>query len=178
VIILVSTLLRQTGHLKEQINVEHYHDLGKLLFGHNVFWAYIAFSQYMLIWYANISEETVFFHMRAVGTWKTVSLMLPWCHFAIPFLFLMSHNVKRKPLLLTVGAIWLIVICYIDIYWLIQPNFHPTGAHFGWTDLVSILGVGGIFGWFFINQLSKANLIPVGDPRLQECLTYDNGMVE
>jgi hypothetical protein len=169
--------LRSTGHLRDKINLEHYHDMGKLLFGHNVFWTYIGFSQFMLIWYANIPEETLFFAHRAEGTWKAVSLSLPWCHFAIPFLFLMSHNVKRKVPLITVGAIWLLVMCYVDIYWLIQPNFHHHGAHFGLADISSILMIGGLFGGFFLSNLKSGNLIPVGDPRLKECLSYDNGVV-
>jgi hypothetical protein len=162
---------------KDKIGVEHFHDLGKLLFGHNVFWTYIGFSQFMLIWYANIPEETIFFHMRAVGSWKTVSLLLPWCHFAIPFLFLMSHNIKRKMMLLVLGSIWLLVMCYVDIFWLIQPNFYENGAHFGLSDISSILGIGGIFMFLFVKRLKSVSLIAVGDPRLHDCLTYDNGVV-
>jgi hypothetical protein len=89
----------------------------------------------------------------------------------------MSHNVKRKVPLITVGAIWLLVMCYVDIYWLIQPNFHHHGAHFGLADISSILMIGGLFGGFFLSNLKSGNLIPVGDPRLKECLSYDNGVV-
>ncbi len=174
-IIIVSYLLRVTGNLKESITVEHYHDLGKLLFGHNVFWTYIGFSQFMLIWYTNIPEETLFFHHRAVGSWKIISLMLPWCHFAIPFVFLMSRNVKRKLPLLVTGATWLFIMCYIDIYWLVQPNFHHEGASFGVSDISSIFFVGGIFIFLFLNRLKKYPLIPINDPRLPQCLNYDNG---
>ncbi len=175
-LILISAWLKKTGHLKTSVNTEHYHDLGKLLFGHNVFWTYIAFGQFVLIWYANIPEETAFFHHRAVGSWKTISLMLPWCHFAIPFLFLMSHNVKRRLAALCFGALWLLVMCFIDIYWMIQPNFHPAGAHFGLTDVAALLAIGGFCSWFFLRNLGRASLIPEGDPRLELCLSYDNGI--
>lgn len=175
-LILVVTWLRRTGHLQTSVNVEHYHDMGKLLFGHNVFWAYIAFSQFMLIWYSNIPEETLFFQHRAEHGWKAVSLTLPWLHFAVPFLFLMSHNVKRRPALLAAGAALLLVMCYVDIYWLIQPYFSHHGPHFGLSDIGSLLAIGGFFLFFLIHNLRQANLIPTGDPRLDESLSYDNGI--
>ncbi len=177
-LIIFSTLLKKTGHVKTSVNVEHYHDMGKLLFGHNVFWTYIAFSQFMLIWYANIPEEVIFFQNRAEGSWKAISLLLPWCHFAIPFFYLMSHNVKRNRTAITVGAAWLLTMCYIDIYWMVQPNFHPAGATFGLSDVASILAIGGFCVFFFLRNLKQANLIPTGDPRLPQCLAYDNGIPE
>lgn len=177
-LILIVSWLRKTGHARDSINAEHYHDMGKLLFGHNIFWAYIAFSQFMLIWYANIPEGTLFFVHRAEGGWKTVSLTLPWLHFAVPFLYMMSHNVKRRPRLLGIGAAGLLVMCYIDVYWLVQPYFHHEGPRFGLSDVGSLLTVGGFFMFFFMHNLRQARLIPVGDPRLKECLSYDNGVPE
>jgi hypothetical protein len=176
-LILAAAALRSKTGRTDLFRRDHFHDAGKLLFGHNVFWTYIAFGQFFLIWYANVPEETLFFQHRAVGTWKTVSLLLPWCHFAIPFLYLMSWHVKRNIVTLSVGAIWLLIMCYIDVYWLIQPNFHHHGAHFGLGDVGSILAVGGFFLFLFVRRLNGANLIPAGDPRLADCLTYDNGVV-
>jgi hypothetical protein len=175
-LILVVTWLKRTGHLQTSVNVEHYHDMGKLLFGHNVFWTYIGFSQFMLIWYANIPEETLFFLHRAEGGWKAVSLSLPWLHFAFPFLFLMSHNVKRRPLVMCAGVTVLLIMCYVDLYWLIQPYFHHHGPHFGLSDVGSLLAVGGFYLFFLVHNLRQGNLIPTGDPRLQESLSYDNGI--
>jgi hypothetical protein len=175
-LILVLTWLKSTGHIQKSVSTEHYHDMGKLLFGHNIFWTYIGFSQFMLIWYANIPEETLFFLHRSEGAWKTISLMLPWCHFAVPFLFLMSHNVKRKPWLLSIGAAWLLIMCYIDIYWLIQPYFYHHGPHFGLSDIGAILTVGSFFLFFLVHTMSQASLIPIGDPRLKASLSYDNGI--
>lgn len=177
VLILFTTYLRAKTGRTDLYRHDHYHDMGKLLFGHNVFWTYIAFSQFMLIWYANIPEETLFFKHRAVGSWYIVSLLLPWCHFAIPFLYLMSWHVKRNIPAICVGAVWLLVLCYIDIFWLIQPNFQHHGAHFGLADVSSLLFIGGAFLWAFQWSLAKVNIIPSGDPRLPDCLTYDNGVV-
>jgi hypothetical protein len=176
-LILIAAILRKKTARKDIFRTDHFHDAGKLLFGHNVFWTYIGFSQFFLIWYANIPEETVWFLHRAEGSWKTISLMLPWCHFAIPFLYLMSWHVKRNIVALSVGAVWLIIMCYIDIFWLIQPNFQHHGAHFGLADVASILAIGGFFMFMFIRRLNAANLIPAGDPRLPDCLTYDNGVI-
>jgi hypothetical protein len=173
-LILVSAALRNKTGRKDIYRTDHFHDAGKLLFGHNVFWTYIGFSQFFLIWYANIPEETLFFLHRAAGSWKVISLMLPWCHFAIPFLYLMSWHVKRNIIAISVGCVWLLTMCYIDIYWL---NFHHEGAHFGLSDVGSILAVGGFFLFLFIRRLNGANLIPAGDPRLADCLTYDNGVI-
>lgn len=177
-LILVAAWLQRTGHVRSSINVEHYHDMGKLLFGHNIFWAYIAFSQFMLIWYANIPEETLFFHHRAAEGWKAVSLSLPWLHFALPFLFLMSHNIKRRPALLASAAALLLVMCYVDIYWLVQPYFHHHGPRFGLSDVGALLAIGGFYLFFLVHNMRQASLIPTGDPRLNESLTYDNGIVK
>ena len=176
-LILMTAVLRAKTGRKDLYRHDHFHDLGKLLFGHNVFWTYIGFSQFFLIWYANIPEETEFFQLRAAGSWKFISLMLPWCHFAIPFLYLMSWHVKRNIAAICVGAVWLLTMCYVDIFWLIQPNFHPDGLHYGIGDVGSFLMIGGIFVFMLIRRLNGANLIPSGDPRLADCLHYDNGVV-
>ena len=175
VLILIGVYLFK-GPMRRKINTEHYHDMGKLLFGHNAFWAFIAFSQFLLIWYTNIPEETIFYHQRAVGCWKAVSLTLPWLHFAVPFLYLMSYHTKRNLFLLSIGAKLLLVMCFIDLYWIIQPNFHPAGPTFGVSDLGAFLAVGGFCATFFLHNLRQAPVIPVKDPRLAECLSYDNGI--
>jgi hypothetical protein len=177
VLILISAVLRARTGRKDIFRTDNFHDAGKLLFGHNVFWTYIGFSQFFLIWYANIPEETLFFQHRAVGSWKVISLMLPWCHFAIPFLYLMSWHIKRNIIALSIGCVWLLTMCYVDIFWLIQPNFHHEGFHYGMGDAGAFLAIGGIALFAFIQRLNKANLIPSGDPRLADCLTYDNGVV-
>lgn len=178
VLVLITTWLRKNSGRTDIYRRDHFHDMGKLLFGHNVFWTYIGFSQFMLIWYANIPEETLFFKHRAEGSWKVISLLLPWCHFAIPFLYLMSWHVKRNIVAIGVGAAWLLVMCYIDIFWLIQPNFHHHGAQFGLGDIGALLFIGGVLLWAFQWKLGKVNMIPSGDPRLKECLSYTNGVVD
>lgn len=175
VLILVTMGIRSSGLLRKEITVEHYHDLGKLMFGFNVFWAYIGFSQFMLIWYAALPEETPFFHMRwHEGPWATVSISLVVLHFALPFVFLISRNVKRRLPMLAGGAVLLLVMHAVDCYWLVMPNYGQEGFAFHWLDLACVLGVAGVTMAVVLFQLKKTSLIPVGDPRLPRALAFEN----
>ena len=125
--------LQWQGLIRGAITKEHYHDLGKLVLGFIVFWAYIAFSQYMLIWYANMPEETQFFMLRQIGPWVGVSLALIVIHFVLPFLGLMSRHVKRLLPLFAFWLVWLLVAHALDLFWLVMPNVYsrqiaPDGA--------------------------------------------------
>ena len=126
---LTLLILRKNGFLKDIVNVEHYHDLGKLLYGFNIFWAYIAFSQYFLIWYANIPEETEFFMHHFHGGWKYVAILLSVGHFGIPFILCMSRHVKRNLTTHGIMAGWLLIMHFVDIYWLIKPMGDHHGPH-------------------------------------------------
>jgi hypothetical protein len=122
VLTLLALWLQSCGLLQGVITKEHYHDLGKLTFGFVFFWGYIAFSQYMLIWYANIPEETQFYMMRQIGPWAGVSLALIVVHFVLPFLGLMSRHVKRLLPAFAFWLVWLLVAHAFDLFWLIMPN--------------------------------------------------------
>ena len=142
---LTAIYLRSKQVLVHQITVEHYHDLAKLTFAFTVFWAYMAFSQYFLIWYANIPEETIWFKHRWDGSWKTISLLLVIGHFAVPFLVLISRAAKRSTKVLLSAGVWLLFMHWIDLYWLVMPNLHQHGFVPSWMDLTTMLGIGGIF---------------------------------
>jgi hypothetical protein len=176
--ILVLFLHRQ-GLLRETITVEHLHDIGKLMFGFVIFWAYVAYSQYFLQWYANIPEETFWFLRRWDGVdgtsgWKWTSLILIFGHFFIPFAILIFRAVKRSAALMWIMAIWLLILHYIDMYWLVYPTLFEDGAHFSWVDLATMAALGGIFFWLFWNTYSTKALVPVGDPRLEESIKFIN----
>ncbi len=171
---LVAKGLQKGGLLKTAITTEHYHDLGKFLFGHTVFWAYIGFSQFFLIWYANIPEETEFFIHRLHHGWETVSYALPLVHFFIPFFFLLSRHVKRHPTGILVGAFYVMAMHILDVWWLVMPN---AGGHMGekiWIDACALLGVGGAFLAVFGFVMNRHKLIAIGDPRLEESLAHEN----
>ena len=171
--IVVVILLRRSGALRGVVTTEHDHDLGKLLFGFTVFWTYIAFSQFFLIWYANIPEETMWYYHRTLGSWGTVSTILFVCHFIIPFFFLLSHHTKRRPATLLFGAIWMLVVHYIDLYWLIMPTTDHA-VHFQAADITAMIGVGGLFVAAFGYWSGRDALIPVKDPRLSESRGHQN----
>jgi hypothetical protein len=174
VMAIVTVVLRGGGVLGGAVTVEHLHDLGKLLFAFTVFWAYIAFSQYFLIWYGNIPEETVFYLHRSQGGWKTLSALLAAGHFVVPFFFLMSYKVKRSPALLVTGATWMAAMHYLDIYWLIMPVLHEHDVHFHALDVAAFAGIGGLWlalaGW----AMTRGPLVPLGDPRLERSLSFEN----
>ena len=154
------------------VSVHHYHDLGKLLYALNVFWAYIAFSQFMLIWYGNIPEETVFFSDRGAPCWKNVSIFLMIGHFFVPFFVIMSRHTKRNLKVLCFGAAWLLAMHYVDLFWLIMPNFSKDTVFFGAIEVTTIVWMLSLFILILSWNLKRSALIPLKDPRLQESLEF------
>jgi len=177
---LVAKSLQSSGHMKTALTTEHYHDLGKWLFGFTVFWAYIGFSQFFLIWYANIPEEVEFFLMRTHHGWEPVSYLLPVLNFGIPFFGLLSRHVKRHKIGIIVGAVYIFVVHTLDVYWLVLPNFGAHGEHaphafeHAWIDVAAFIGIGGLFLAVFSFFLKGAKIVAVGDPRIKEALAHEN----
>jgi len=164
--------LERLGVLKDRVTKDHYHDLGKMLFTFTVFWAYIAFSQYFLIWYANIPEETVWFLQRWEGSWKIVSLVLAVGHFLAPFFVLLIRAMKRNLVVLAVMSMWLLIMHFVDLYWLVLPNLHKHHAVFHWLDITTLIGIGGIFIALVFRLSAKYAIIPINDPRLKESIYH------
>ena len=163
--------------LRNIVTIEHYHDLGKYLFGFVAFWAYIAFSQYMLIWYGNIPEETIWFRHRLEHGWSYFTYALVFGHFAIPFLFLMPRFVKRFRPTLAFMAVWILVMHWIDLYWVAMPVYdvaHGGHASFHWIDLTCWLGLFGVFVGTALFRLSRHALVPQNDPYLVPSIHFEN----
>ena len=171
---LIALGARRTGLLAEVISPEHMHDLGKLLFAFVAFWAYIGFSQFFLIWYGNLPEETVFFAVRLAGTWRGATILLALGHFVVPFFFLLPRTLKRNTTALAVAAIWLLFVHLLDLHWLVMPNLHPTGLALGLLDGAALLGSIGVFLVAFGWSLRRQALVPLRDPRLPESLLFEN----
>lgn len=171
---ILTAALRRAGLLGTHVTVEHFHDIGKLLYTFTVFWAYIGFSQYFLIWYANIPEETLWYQHRAEGSWKAVSIALGIGHFAVPYLYLMSRRVKRRTGLLVLGAAWMLLMHLMDLYWLIMPNLQHHGPHVSLLDLTTLVGVGGAFLAVLGLRMRRHALVPLRDPRMAESLSFEN----
>ena len=174
VITLLAIFLRTKGFLRNIITVEHYHDMGKLSYGFMVFWSYIAFSQFFLIWYANIPEETLFFKEHFFGSWTGVTTLLCVGHFAVPFLLFMSRHVKRNLVLHSIMAIWLVFMHYVDVFWVIMPNVYKSGFSYSIIDFLVFVGIGSLFFGLFFKRINKSFIIPVSDPRINESLSFKN----
>ncbi len=171
---LVLIALRRAGVLRNAVHAEHYHDIGKWIFALIVFWGYIAFSQYLLIWYANLPEETIWFRHRLTGSWKTVAAVLLFGHFIVPFLLLISRAAKRHLVVLGAAAAWILVMHYIDLYWIVMPVLHPAGVQPHWTDAAAFAATGGAFGMAVWTRMKREAAAPVGDLRLTESLEHHN----
>ena len=172
--ILIALGLRRAGVLGDAIHAEHYHDLGKWLFALTLFWSYIAFSQYMLIWYANIPEETIWFRHRMEEGWLPLTQLLVFGHFLFHFLLLLPRAAKRNTAWLAGMATWMLAMHYVDLYWIVMPTLDPHGAHFHWLDLTTLAAVGSVFAYAFWSRLRGRYLAPVGDPRFERSLGFEN----
>ena len=180
VAILIVAALKRAGYLPN-VNTEHYHDLGKYLFGFTFFWGYIAFGQYMLLWYANIPEEIQWLSRHGATTlrghisgWTWVILGILFGQLIIPFGGLLSRHVKRFPPALIAWAVWVLCFHALDMYWIVLPEY---GALKPWTivvDLAALVGIGGIFVATVVRNLAPNNLVPIADPRLRESLAFQN----
>jgi hypothetical protein len=158
------------------MNSNHYHSLGKYLLTFTAFWAYIAFSQLLLIWIANLPEEVPWYLARGRDGWLAAAVFLIVFHFVVPFFVLLSRPLKRSPRALGVMAMWVLVVHYVDIYWVMMPALQhdPHGGLLPhWTDITAVVGVGGVFAAFVAWRLRGSAPVPVKDPYLEESLRYD-----
>ncbi|MEW6413564.1 MAG: hypothetical protein AB1483_14000 [Candidatus Zixiibacteriota bacterium] len=173
-LIVLGLYQRKHDVMADVITVEHYHDMAKLMFGFIIFWAYMAFSQYFLIWYANIPEENYWYLYRWENSWKYWSLAIIFGHFVIPFLGLITRAAKRSGPFLAFMCTWILIMHWFDIYWLVMPTHHQDGIHFSWMDVTTLVGVGGLFVWYVWRHYSAHPLVPVKDPGLKASLEFVN----
>jgi hypothetical protein len=138
-------------------------------------WAYFSFSQFLIIWSGNIPEEATWYVRRLHTGWRWIGLLLVLLHFALPFVLLLSRDLKRNGRTLVAVAISIFVMRYVDLFWLAGPEFY--GGHFAvsWMDLVMPFGIGGIWLAFFLYQLKTRPLIPIQDPYLEDALSHSGG---
>jgi len=171
---LTSIKLKEKGFLHPAVKEDHYYSLGTLMFAFTAFWGYIAFSQYMLIWYGNLPEETFWFMQRWAGGWKIVSVLLIVTHFIVPFFYLISYEAKTNPKKLKFISIWILCVHLLDIYWLIMPSMsrNDHAYSFSWIDFVFPLIFIGVIMIVFKKVSEKINLVPVRDPKLERGLNF------
>ena len=189
VIILVCTFLKSQGHLKHVTGPEHFHIMGKLLFAFTTFWAYIAFSQYFLIWYANITEETSYFLIRNTGNWNIGMIFLVFGHFVVPFVVLLQAWLKKNPKYLSIVAVYTLCMHALDHYLITIPERGVSLAKikpevFGeittaisgafWGDILAFITIGAAFIFFLLRALGQHSLYPNRDPRILESANFTN----
>jgi hypothetical protein len=170
--VIVLSGLTNSSPMSEVVTKKHLHDLGKLMLAFVMLWAYMSFSQLLIIWAGNLPEEISWYRSRLNNGWQWVGLILLLFHFVVPFLILLSQTVKRNPKRLATVAAFLILIRIIDVYWLVEPNFNTTAFHLSWMDLAAPIGVGGVFIALFLMELPKRPLMPLGAPDLQKTLAH------
>jgi len=174
VMILICLGFRSAGILKNSVTIEQYHDLGKWLFAMTCFYTYMAFSQFLLQWYANLPEETIFFRHRMPGSWLMISLSLPFLRFFIPFFALISRPAKRNLKLLGIMSVYSLIVVYLDLYWVVMPVFYPNGPQIHWLDFATLGTTLSVCGLVFWSRFRKHALAPVGDLRFEQSLHFEN----
>jgi hypothetical protein len=175
-------VLQKNGAMRDEVTVEHYHDLGKYIFGFILFWIYIAFSQYMLIWYANIPEETEWIFQRQIGGWGVLGLVLIFFHWILPFFGTMSSHVRRNATLMFGWSVYILVLHFIDIYWLIMPEAHAIepGSQATFTmpgviaSVLCVVGMMGLMVGLILRVAEQTKIIAVRDPRFAESVAFEN----
>ncbi len=172
VAIVIAINEKNTTGLGGAVTRYHLYNVGKLMLAFTAFWTYAAFSQFMLIWIANIPEEAAWYVVRMKGGWSNVGIFLIVANFFAPFAVLLSRSLKLRPRALAVVAVWLMVVHYIDIYWLVMPALFPDRIHFHFAHIAAFLGVGGVAVATSLWRARGYFAIPVKDPNLSYSLRY------
>jgi hypothetical protein len=186
--IVISTFLVKHEPMSTLLKPTHFHDLGKLTFAFVMLWAYFNFSQYLLVYAANLIEELPYFVTRTSHGWQYLALFLVVFQFAVPWLLLLSRDRKRNPNRLVWVAAWLLFVRYADIYMLVTPEFAATGQNLHllageheshlfvhWLDVAAPLAIGGLWLWMFFTQLAQRPMFALGDPYLREAMETGGG---
>jgi hypothetical protein len=168
-IALMVLLSREGWPLERVIGPSHLHDIGKLLLTFTMLWAYFAYSQFLIIWSGNLTDEIPWYLQRLAGGWEWIGLLLVVVHFALPFALLLSRSLKRAGRTLIRVAALVIVMRFIDLFWQVAPRFQ-TGLRIHWMDFAAPIGIGGLWLAMFLFQLKKWPLLPVRDPHLDEAI--------
>jgi uncharacterized membrane protein YidH (DUF202 family) len=166
-VIALVIVLSQMEPLRDRVTPQHLHDLGNMMFAFTVLWAYLAFSQYLIIWAGNLPEEIPWYVRRLGQGWGAIAVIIVLFHFCVPFLLLLQRDIKRHAKRLLCVCMLMIVVRFIDVYWIVEPSFFGNRIQVQWTDFATPLAVGGLWLALFFWQLRRAELVPVRDSRLE-----------
>jgi hypothetical protein len=171
----VTIVLRRASRhpsLEKLVSTSHFVSLGRLMLAFVVFWAYIAYTQFFIVWMADLPEEVSWFLPRVEGGWLGVTVFLLVAHFVMPFLILLSRDLKERPGALAWVGGWLLVCHYVDLYWLVMPVRTPAGPAPQWVDLAALVGVGGIVVLVGLWRARGRSLVARNDPGLAASVRY------
>jgi hypothetical protein len=164
-VILLLRWLGPRSALADIVSRENFHHLGSLLLAFTMLWAYMAFSQLLIIWSGDLPHEISWYLHRIDGSWRWVAIFLVLFHFFGPFFLLLSRMNKRSPTALAAIAGVMFAAHVVDVWWMVAPTFYPAGIHVTWVDAAALLGVGGVWFFVFTHNLGTRQLLPVNDPR-------------
>ncbi len=169
-VLFLLTQLAKTKAMSEIVKPSHFRDLGNLTLAFVMLWAYTAFSQFLLIWYANLKEEVPYYSVRSHGLWGWIAAALILFHFFLPFSMLLMRAIKDRPETIFVVTVILLVMRYVEIYWLVEPAFYPEHFYFSWMSATSFIGIGGVWFWFLVQQLKGQTIIPIHETWVEEAV--------
>jgi hypothetical protein len=166
--IVVLRLTSQHPPLAGTVTPTHFHDLGNLMFAFLMLWAYVSFSQLLIIWSGNLPEETAWYAKRLSDGWGWIAVSLVVLHFALPFLLLLSRRIKRAAQALWLVAIAVLAMRLVDLFWVVTPAFYRQGFHVHWLDFAVPLGIGGVWLSIFVREFKSVPPLPLHDTRFAE----------
>jgi len=167
--VVIERILFRHRPMSELLKPEYVHDHGKFMLTFIMVWAYFSFSQWLIIWAGNLPEEITWYTKRLGGGWGWIGLFLVLFHFAVPFAILLSRPFKRDVTKLVWLAMWLMLMRYLDLFWVIEPNFSKT-ITVTWADIIVPVAMGGLWLAYFCRNLASMPLVPAYDAFASEVL--------
>jgi hypothetical protein len=171
-VVFTLRMLADNAPIKDAVSPAQFNDLGNLMLTFLLLWAYLSFSQFLLIWGGNLKDEIPWYMVRAFGGWGAVAVVLIVLHFFVPFFLLLQRPLKRRLRALSLVAGFLIILSFVDVYWLVVPAYQKSGPRVHWLDVFAVIGIGGVWIATFLWQLKKLPLLPVHDPRFEGALEH------
>lgn len=173
-VIIVMTVLARREPMSSVLRPDHFHDLGKMLLANLMIWAYFAFCQYLIVWSENLTSEIPYYLPRTNTSWGWFGVCLILVQLVIPALLLLNRNLKRNAYLLSGVVVIILVMRYMDLIWIVLPGYYKGGFRIQWMDVLTPLGIGGIWLWAFLRELPRFPLLPVNAPELEEALVHES----
>jgi hypothetical protein len=168
-------MVSESPAVRDSVQPNNYNDLGNILLAFTMLWAYLSFSQLIIIWAGNLKEEIPWYQQRAFGGWQPVGVALVLLHFFVPWLLLLQRGVKRRLRVLATVAAWIVVLTILDVYWIVVPSWDKISPHVHLTDIFAFIGIGGLWLAFFAFQMKRLPLLPLHDPRFEGVLLHEHG---